>query len=181
MSSILFNLPASAEENEAGAQGNKVVAEHCVRMLTRFKLVVPLPYGETAPLFGPEGERVWVGEHWDPHFIYPKPARDEEGAVFTVHRGKYNEIWVNTLFDVEARHFHYVYFMAELMLTTIDLKFVPVDQSNTQVDVTFTRTALTFEGNEQVRGLSGLDQKADVVWKKKIDNYLSNRHATATA
>jgi len=180
MSSTFFNVQPSAE-NEANSPGHTVLAERCVRMRTTFKLVVPVSYAETAPLFGPEGERVWVGEHWNPQFIYPKPARDEKGAVFTVRRGKYNEIWVNTLFDVKGRHFHYVYFMADLMLTTIDLKFVPVDQSNTQVDVVFTRTALTLEGNEQVKELSGIDQKADVVWRKKIDNYLVNRHATATA
>jgi len=80
---------------------------------TAFGLIVHLPYAEAAPLFGPEGERAWAGKHWDPQFIYPKPARDVEGAVFTVKHEAFSAVWVNTVFDVEARHFQYVYFIPE--------------------------------------------------------------------
>lgn len=48
----------------------------------RFQLAAPL--GRVAPLFGPEGERCWAGKHWNPQFLHPQPARDTEGAVFTV-------------------------------------------------------------------------------------------------
>jgi hypothetical protein len=136
---------------------------------------VHAPYRETAPLFGPVGERAWVGKHWDPQFVYPLPARDEEGMVFTVQRGPHNEVWVNTLFDLERRHFDYVYYMANLVVTTIDLRFEPLDQSNTQVNVIFTRTALTPAGNEHVTAMTEVDQRADREWAQKIDAYLSQR------
>jgi hypothetical protein len=116
-----------------------------------------------------------VGKHWDPKFLHPQPAHDEEGAVFTVQRGPVNEVWVNTLFDVEGRHFHYVYFMADLLVTTVDVRFKPIDASNTQVNVVFTRTALTTAGNERVTAMSETDKAADKVWSQKIEAYLAGR------
>ena len=52
-----------------------------LRTQTAFELTVPLPYAETAPLFGPEGERVWAGKHWNPQFLYPQTPHDEQGAT----------------------------------------------------------------------------------------------------
>jgi hypothetical protein len=72
-----------------------------------FTLTVHAPYKIAAPLFGPNGERVWAGDDWDPQFIYPQPAEDRGGAVFTVKHGLHQSVWVNTLFDAEARHFQY--------------------------------------------------------------------------
>jgi hypothetical protein len=63
-------------------------APQLMRTQTAFDIVVRLPYAEAAPLFGPEGERLWAGKHWDPQFIYPQQAHDEQGAVF--HHGDHN-------------------------------------------------------------------------------------------
>ena len=140
-----------------------------------FEFVVHLSYADTAPLFGPEGERAWAGKHWDPKFLHPQPAHDEQGAVFTVQHGPVNAVWVNTLFDLEARHFIYVYFMADIMVTTVDVRFKPIDATNTQVNVSFTRTALTPRGNEHVTAMSETDKAADKEWSQKIEAYLAGR------
>jgi hypothetical protein len=116
-----------------------------------------------------------VGKHWDPQFVHPQPAHDEEGAVFTLSRGSVSEVWVNTLFDVEGRHFQYVYFMADLLVTTVDVRFKPIDDSRTQVNVVFSRTALTPEGNERVTAMSEVDKVADKEWSRKINAYLAGR------
>ena len=151
------------------------VSEQCVRTKTSFDLTVHASYDETAPLFGPEGERPWAGKHWDPQFIYPRPARDEEGAVFTVQHGPVSAVWVNTVFDVEGRHFQYAYFIAGLMVTTIDVRFNPVDVANTQVHVVYTRTAPAPEGNEHVTAMTEGDHRAGKEWQEAIDTYLANR------
>jgi hypothetical protein len=150
-------------------------SEQFLRVRTAFDLVVDASYAETAPLFGPEGERVWAGKHWDPQFVHPQPARDEQGAVFTVQHGPLSAVWVMTMFDLEARHFQYVYFMANLMVTTIDVRFKPAGDDRTQVNVVYTRTALTPEGNEHVRAMSEGDKKAGTDWQKSIDAYLTMR------
>ena len=53
-----------------------------------FSFTVNAAMHDAAPLFGPEGERVWAGDDWNPQFVFPIPARDVEGAVFTVRHGE---------------------------------------------------------------------------------------------
>ena len=52
-----------------------------------FRFTVPAPLSRAARLFGPEGERCWAGDHWNPEFIHPRPAKDIQGAVFTIEHG----------------------------------------------------------------------------------------------
>jgi hypothetical protein len=148
--------------------------EPCLHILTSFKFAVHAPYVLTAPLFGPNGERAWAGEEWDPKFLYPQPASDLEGAVFTVSDRQSTLVWVNTLFDLEARHFQYAYFLQGSMVSTIDVRFKIIDTGITQANVVYTRTALTPAGNEQVARLSEHDQKKGEEWQQAIDDYLAS-------
>jgi hypothetical protein len=75
-----------------------------LHLTTSFDLLIRASYAETAPLFGPEGERAWA-KHWNPEFIHPSPAVDSEGAVFTIQHGPVKAVWVNTAFDRDGRHF----------------------------------------------------------------------------
>ena len=158
----------------ATGQSSSPVAK-LLRTQTAFDITVHLPYAEAAPLFGPEGERPWAGAHWDPQFLYPQPAHDEQGAVFTVHHGPVTAVWVNTLFDLDARHFIYAYFIPGIMVTTIDVRFTPTDANNTGVHVVYTRTALTPEGNEHVTAFTATDKTAAHNWQQSIDTYLDSR------
>jgi hypothetical protein len=148
---------------------------------TAFSLVVHLPYAEAAPLFGSEGERAWAGKHWDPQFIYPKLARDVEGSVFTIKHGAFSAVWVNTVFDLEARRFQYVYFIPDRMVTTIDVRFKPLNDATTQVNVVYARTALTPDGNEHVVAMTEGDKSAGKDWQQAIDSYLATRKASTTS
>ena len=144
-----------------------------------FDLVVHLPLREAAVLFGPEGERLWAGPHWDPQFIYPQPARDVEGAVFTIHHGSVDAVWVNTAFDLDARRFQYVYFIPAIMVSVIDVHFVPIGEDSTSVHVVYTRTAITAEGDEHVRAMADGDRKAGKDWQQAIDEYLAKKPVSA--
>lgn len=146
-----------------------------------FNLIVRASYAETAPLFGPEGERGWAGKHWDPRFIHPQPACDREGAVFTIEHGSLQATWVITAFDVEGRHFQYVYFLPDLLVTTIDVRFKALDGGSTQVLVSYARTALSAEGNAQVATLTKGDRNAGQEWQRAIDNYLVRHKAAGTS
>src|SRR5277367_6008804 len=76
-----------------------------------FQFVVRAPLNRAAALFGPEGERCWAGQHWNPEFLYPQPGKDVQGAVFTVQNGPHRSVWVNTLFDPEGGRMQYVSFV----------------------------------------------------------------------
>jgi len=176
MKNMITMLAAAGLGAAAFAQGVSTAPTKLMHVSTSFDLVVHALYAETAPLFGPEGERVWAGNDWNPQFLYPQPAQDSEGAVFTIQRGPLNVVWVNTLFDLEARHFQYVYFITDVMVTTIDLRFMPVSNESTQVNVIYTRTALTPEGNKRVAAMRDHDTHAGKDWQEQIDAYLRSRN-----
>lgn len=170
---------APALAQRASATGGQPAKEPLMRTQSSFDIVVRAPYAEAAALFGPEGERAWAGKHWDPHFIYPQPAHDEEDAVFTVQHGPFNAIWVAALHDIEGRHFKYVYFIDNLLVTTIDVRFEPIDAASTRVHVVYTRTALKPEGNEHVAAFTSIDKTAGPEWQSAIDAWLSSRPVAA--
>jgi hypothetical protein len=152
------------------------VAQPLLRTSTSFDLVVHAPYAKAAP---PEGERLWAGKHWNPEVLYPQPAADEEGMVFTIQHGPVKAVWVNTMFDVDARHFQYVYVIPEIMVTVIDVRFKIISAEQTGVRVVYTRTALTPEGNEHVNTMTEGDKTAGQEWEEALAQYLSHEKAAA--
>jgi hypothetical protein len=148
-----------------------------VHVRNAFEFTVHAPYRVAAPLFGPEGERAWADGHWDPHFLYPQPAQDIQGAVFTIRHGHHHAYWINTSFDLEARHFQYVYLIPEAMVVLIDVRFSELDPANTKVDVAYERTALNPEANEHVKELGNSDRESGKEWGTAINDYLAKQSA----
>jgi len=173
MNNVIALLAAAGLAAPALAQTASMPPEALARVRTNFELIVHAPYAVAAPLFGANGERAWAGVEWDPKFIHPQPPSDVEGAVFTVSDGPLTKVWVTTRFDLEARRIQYVYFLPGLLVTTIDVRFKLIDAGTTQVNVVYTRTALTPQGNESVARMSEDDRKAGHEWQKAIDNYLA--------
>jgi hypothetical protein len=163
----IMTLPTYAQQKSA--------EEIPLHVQNSFALTVHAPYSVAAPLFGPNGERGWSEGHWDPKFLFPQPGEDVQGAVFTIQHGPHKTIWINTVFDLQARHFQYVYFLPDLLVTTIDVDFKPVDGANTKVFVTYQRTALSAEANETVKSFGESDRNNGPQWEKAVNDYLSNR------
>jgi len=144
------------------------------RERSTFQFVAHAPYPQVFPLFGAEKERVWAGKDWDPSFIYPRPANDVEGAVFTVIHGHSTTVpWVNTAFDPQSGHVQYVYVIPETLTTVIDIHIAPQDAQNTKVDVMYERTALTAGGDDRVRRMAEQDRRAGAEWSEQINGYLA--------
>jgi len=137
-----------------------------------FRFTVRAAYEAAAPLFGPEGERAWAGDDWDPQFIHPSPARDVEGAVFAVRRGGDRAIWVNTKFDLAGRHIQYVYFLPDVLVTKIDVHFESGGEETTHARVIYERTALSLAANARVEELGNGDRESGPEWEAAIDAYL---------
>ena len=146
-----------------------------VHVRNEFEFTAHAPYQVVAPLFGPEGERAWANGHWDPHFLYPQPAQDIQGAVFTVRHGHHHAYWINTSFDMETRHFQYVYFIPDAMVTLIDVRFSELDPGNTKVNVAYERTALNAAANEHVEELGKSDRENGKEWGTAINGYLTKQ------
>jgi hypothetical protein len=93
-----------------------------------FQFVVRAPLHRAAPLFGPEGERCWAGQHWNPEFLYPQPGEDVQGAVFTVQHGPHTSVWVNTIFDPAGGRMQYASFAPERLVFTVDVQLTALDR-----------------------------------------------------
>jgi hypothetical protein len=145
-----------------------------VRSSFQFKLSAPLK--RTAPLFGPEGERCWAGQHWDPQFLYPQPAKDIHGAIFTVQHGSLKSVWVNTLFDLSGGRIQYVSFIPDALVSTVDVRLTALKRAITGVEVTYTRTALSAAANDHVHALAASDSKSGPQWQEAIQACI-DKHA----
>jgi len=137
-----------------------------------FHFLVHAPLRSAAPLFGPDGERSWAGDEWNPQFLYPQPGKDIQGAVFTVQQGHHKSVWINTLFDVAGGRMQYVSFVADAMVSTVDVRLASVDPSTTSVEVTYARTALDASANDEVQALGQGDGQKGPHWQQAIEIYL---------
>jgi hypothetical protein len=143
-------------------------------VVNTFQFPIAAPLDRLAPLFGPEGERAWAGEHWNPEFLYPVPAKDIQGAVFKVRHGDHLSTWINTLFDLAHGRMQYVSFLDSVAVSTIDVSLTASDRSHTVVTVTYTRTALQPAANDDVRALGDKDRESGPGWQKSIEEFLLN-------
>jgi hypothetical protein len=166
----------SSTEVPKGRLKTQMTDRDLARVINTFDFIVRAPLPEAAPLFGPEAECGWAGAEWNPEFLYPQPGRDLEGAVFRVRRGSYNSIWVNTLFDLDGGHMQYVAFIADLLVTTVDVRLTPLDPASTKVEVTYTRTALEPAANEHVEILGNNDRNSGPQWQQAIEACLATQN-----
>ncbi len=134
------------------------------------------PFDQVAPLFGAHEERKWA-PGWNPQFIYPTPARDQQGMVFTVPKGQFTSAWVNTAFDLAAGHIQYAYLVSETMATLIDIHLTRESGQKTAVTVVYERTALLPEANEHVQRFADEDAAAGKEWSDAINAYFAKLRA----
>jgi len=140
-----------------------------------FEFTVRAPYKVAAPLFGAEAERAWGGPDWKPQFLYPQPAEDKAGAVFTVAHGHHQSVWVNTVFDLENGNVQYVSIIDGIMVTKIDIHLAPIGANNTRVSAAYERTALNADANVHVRQFGKSDQENGKEWENAINGYLAQQ------
>jgi hypothetical protein len=141
---------------------------------TPFRFTVKAPLEQVAPLFGANEERKWA-PGWNPAFVYPNPAHDEQGMVFQVAHGPYTSTWVNTVFDLTGGHIQYAYVLSDAMVTTIDIRLTRASALITDIAVVYERTALTPEANDHVQHFAAADAKAAQEWQEQINAYLSSQ------
>jgi hypothetical protein len=161
------------------ASGQQPAApETLVHTRVEFKFTANASFEQTAPLFGADEERKWSPD-WNPQFIYPQPAHDQQGMTFRVEHSDHSSIWVNTAFDLAAGHIQYAYILNDAMATTIDIHLTRESAQKTGVTVVYERTALIAEANEHVQHFAKGDEKAGKEWEDAINGYLAKSSASA--
>jgi hypothetical protein len=160
----VFCCAISAQD---AAPGPALVHTH-----TEFQFVVNAPLEQAAPLFGANEERKWAPE-WNPQFIYPIPAHDQQGMVFRIEHADHSAVWINTAFDLAAGHIQYSYVLNDAMATLIDIHLTRDGAQKTGVRVLYERTALMPEANEHVQHFAKGDEKAGKEWEEAINGYFA--------
>ena len=137
----------------------------------KFAFTAKAPMEQAWPLFGAEKERVW-SPNWNPQFVHPMPANDEEGMVFTVAHDHMRSAWVSTQFDEKNGRIQYVYMIPDALVTVITLQLT-AERQETKVEVEYDRTALSPEADAHVKHLADGDRTSGPKWEKQVNEYLA--------
>ena len=155
------------------AEAQDSAAQAVAHIRTEFHFTVNAGFDQAAPLFGADQERKWAPE-WNPQFVYPSTAHDQQGMVFQVNHGQHSSVWVNTAFDLVTGHIQYAYVLNDAMVTLIDIHLTR-EESRTGVSVVYERTALTPEANEHIQHFAKGDEKAGKEWEEAINGYFAKQ------
>jgi hypothetical protein len=139
-----------------------------VRVDNRFEFTVRAPYATVAPLFGAWAERAWAGG-WEPHFLFPAPAQDQEGMVFQVAHGGHTGTWVNTMFDLAQGKVQYVYLVPGVQVAVIDIELSRQGETATTARVRYRRTALAPRHNARILAQGRSDAANGPHWAAEIE------------
>lgn len=167
---LCFAIAALVVHLRAGSAGGGPL-QHA---RSEFEFVAHGPYDAVFPPFGANGERVWAGKSWNPHFVYGGKQRDEAGSVFTIPHGHLTTAtWITTAFDASAGHVQYAIFLRDEMVTLIDIHVSRRTPSETLVNVAYEHTALRAGANDHVQHLAEGERNAGKHWQAAIDEALN--------
>src|SRR4029450_13921974 len=118
-----------------------------------FTIVLNGSVADVTPLFGPVREAEWAPD-WSPRFIYPAQGVEREGAVFTTSSGHGSDrLWVLTTYDVRNGRVEYVVVTPAFTANEIKTRVVPDGEQHCKATITYRRSALAPEGNDEVAKL----------------------------
>ena len=108
---------------------------------------------DVTPLFGPVREAEWAPD-WSPRFIHPAQGVQREGVVFTTTsaHGK-DRLWLLTTYDVRNGRVEYVVVIPGFTASEIKIRIVPDRDQRCKATITYRRSALAPDGNDEVAKL----------------------------
>ena len=133
---------------------------------------------DVTPLFGPVHEADWA-PGWSPRFIHPAQGAQEEGVVFTTTSGQGKDrTWVLTVYDAREGRVEYVVVTPGVTATEIQIRVVPDGEQHCKATITYRRSALRPEGNQEVAQLDAHWAKdQQIQWETAINAALAKeRH-----
>ncbi len=129
---------------------------------------------DVTPLFGPVREAEWSPD-WSPRFMHPAHAAQREGAMFTTAGGHAkNRLWLLTTYDVGNGRVEYVVITPASTATEIKIRVIPAGHQHCKATVTYRRSALAAEANEEVSKLNAHWAKEQRIhWELAINEALA--------
>jgi hypothetical protein len=81
-------------------------------------------------------------------------------------------VWINTIYDLEQGHVQYACFVAEAMVTLIDIHLRKLTPDSTGAEVAYERTAVRPDANDEVNRLAEHDRAKGAEWETALRTYL---------
>jgi len=133
----------------AGEAGREVVEQR----MQSFTIVLNGSVADVTPLFGPVREAEWA-PGWSPRFIHPARALQREGAVFnTTNDDGKDRFWLLTTYDPGNGRVEYVAITPAFTANEIKIRVVPDGEQHSKATITYRRSALAPEANDEVAKL----------------------------
>jgi hypothetical protein len=154
----------------AGEAGTAVVEQRT----QSFTIILNGSVSDVTPLFGPVRETEWAPE-WSPRFIHPAQGVQREGVVFTTSRGHGSDrLWLLTTYDAKNGRVEYVTVTPAFTANEIKIRVVPDGEQRCKATITYRRSALAPEGNEEVAKLDAhWAEEQRVHWETAINEALA--------
>ncbi len=125
------------------------------------------------PLLCPVREAEWL-DGWRYEMIYSDSGLVEEGAVFrTPHHGDTDTIWVVTKYDVKTAEVEFTRFTPNATTCVLKIAVISKDENNAYVDIAYTYTGLSPEGNSFIENFTEETfLEAVIFWEKSMNYFL---------
>lgn len=125
-----------------------------VRVHSTHRIFVHAPVDKAFHFFTPAGEEIWIHD-WRPRYIDPPDGVTRAGMVFTTGEGDERTIWVLADFDVERLRSRYVRCTPASRVGFVEIRCTAIDDGNTEVEVTYSLTALGPTGERHLEAFEG--------------------------
>lgn len=137
------------------------------------RIVVNAPAEKTFMFFTPAGEELWV-DGWAPRYVNPADGATQQGMVFCTGQGTDLTVWMLVEFNRQTMRSRYVRCTPATHTGTVEVSCTALDDSHTQVDVTYTLTALSPEGEVVLEAFEGQAFASMIEsWATDIGRHLS--------
>ena len=125
------------------------------------------------PLLCPVREADWL-DGWQYNMIYSKSGLVEEGAVFsTPCEGEEDTVWVVTKHDPKTYLIEFVRFTHRSRTCVLKVAVKSKDGNSSYVDVSYTYTGITPEGNDFLNHFTeDAFLGAVIFWEKSMNYFL---------
>ena len=139
-----------------------------------FTIILNGSVSEVTPLFGPVREAEWAPD-WSPRFIHPVQGVQREGVVFTTSPGDGRDrLSMLTTYDVRNGRVEYVVVTPAFTANEIKIRVIPDREKHCKATITYRRSALTPEGNEEVVKLNAhWAEEQRIHWETAINETLA--------
>lgn len=154
----------------AGEAGPAVVEQRT----QSFTIILNGSVSDVTPLFGPVREAEWAPD-WSPRFIHPAQGVQREGVVFTTSPGHGRDrLWLLTTYDARNGRVEYVVVTPAFTANEIKIHVVPHGEQHCKATITYRRSALAPEGNEEVAKLdTHWAEEQRIHWETAINEALA--------